>query len=73
MWLSCKQASRLISQGLDRELSAWQRLSLRLHLTLCDACTRVKAQFEFMRRALSTYSDSDHDNADGDTRKPPPH
>ena len=57
--LTCKEASRLISQGLDRDLPLPERVALRLHLTLCDACTRVKAQFEFIRRALSSYRDGD--------------
>jgi hypothetical protein len=67
--LNCKEASRLLSQGLDRELTLAQRAALKLHLTLCDACTSVKAQFEFIRRALSAYSDSDKDQRD--PRKPP--
>jgi hypothetical protein len=56
MKLTCKEASRLISLGLDRKLTFGQRTALRLHLTLCDACTRVKAQFEFLRRAVASYS-----------------
>ena len=56
MRLSCKEASRLLSVGLDRKLTLGERTALRLHLTLCDACTRVKAQFEFLRRALGSYS-----------------
>ena len=59
MRLTCKEASRLLSLDLDHKLSFAQRASLRLHLTLCDACTRVKAQFEFIRRALSSYRDGD--------------
>ena len=58
MRLSCKEASRLISLGLDRKLTFGQRTALRLHLALCDACTRVKTQFEFLRRALASYSGS---------------
>jgi hypothetical protein len=69
--LTCREASRLLSEGLDRELTLRQRISLRLHLTLCDACTRVKAQFEFMRRALSTYSAADTDPDEAAKRKPP--
>ncbi len=57
--MTCREASRLLSEGLDRELTLSQRAALKLHLTLCDACTRVKAQFEFMRRALSSYSADD--------------
>lgn len=57
--LTCKEASRLISNGLDTRLTLAQRTSLRLHLALCDACNKVKMQFEFMRRALSAYSRSE--------------
>jgi hypothetical protein len=59
MRLTCKESSRLISLSLDRELSLRQRASLRLHLALCDACNKLKAQFELMRRALSSYSGTD--------------
>jgi hypothetical protein len=62
MRLTCREASRLISQGLDRDLTLAQRATLRLHLTFCDACTRVKSQLEFIRRALSTYSSGGDDD-----------
>ena len=65
MKITCKEASRLLSAELDGKLTLTQRATLKLHLTLCDACTRVKAQFEFIRRALSSYSAPDDD------RKPP--
>jgi Putative zinc-finger len=66
MRLTCKEASRLISLGLDRKLSLGQRTSLRLHLTMCAACTKLKAQFEFMRRALSAYgSGGPQDDVEG--------
>ena len=71
MRLTCKEASRLLSQRLDRELTLGQRASLRLHLALCGACTRLKAQFEFLRRALSAYSEADADAAEAAKRKPP--
>jgi anti-sigma factor RsiW len=61
MKITCKQASRLISAGLDRELSVADRTALRLHLALCDTCNKLKAQFEFLRRALSTLA-SDRDD-----------
>jgi hypothetical protein len=72
MRLTCKEASRLLSQGLDRDLPLAQRAALRLHLTLCDACTRVKRQFEFMRRALGAYSAGEVPGPDRpDDRLPP--
>ena len=38
MMLSCKEASRLASEGLDGKLSLAKRLALRMHLLLCAAC-----------------------------------
>jgi hypothetical protein len=69
MKLTCKQASRLISAGLDKELSVADRTALRFHLAVCDACNKVKAQFEFLRRALSTYARSN----EGDRGEVMPH
>jgi len=36
-------------------LSAWQRLVLRLHLSVCAACARFERQIRFLRRALQAY------------------
>jgi len=52
MRLTCREASRLVSQGLDRKLGFGERLALRLHLTICDACTNFKKQVDFLRRAV---------------------
>ena len=69
MRLTCREASRLLSQGLDRRLTLGQRAQLKLHLVACDACTRVRSQFEFLRRALSAYSKGDTPES---RDKPPP-
>jgi hypothetical protein len=57
MKITCKEASRLISEGLDSQLSLSDKAALRLHLAVCGACNRLKAQFEFLRRALSSYAE----------------
>jgi len=57
--LTCRQASRLQSQSLDRELTLSERLSLRMHTAVCDACTRVSRQLHFLRRALRDYPGPD--------------
>ena len=64
MKLNCKEATRLISEGLDRKLSLVQRTALRLHLVVCDACTRVLAQYRFLRRAAARYPGPDRDEGD---------
>ena len=54
--LNCKEAGRIISQGLDKDMSAADRLSLRMHLAVCDACNKLKAQFVFLRRAVAALA-----------------
>jgi len=59
MKLTCKEAARLISEGLDRDLSVADRARLQLHLAVCKACERVTKQFEFLRRAAREYPGPD--------------
>ena len=52
MNLSCKEATRLMSQAQDRELSLGERAALQLHLAICRGCRAVSRQFDFLRRAI---------------------
>lgn len=54
--LSCKQASRLVSQSLDRRLTWRERLGLKLHLAICDACRQFSRQLAWMRMALRHFA-----------------
>ena len=53
--LSCKEASRLLSQREDRRLTLPEQVKLRLHVGVCTACTRFARQLAFMREALQRY------------------
>ena len=55
MNLTCKEASRLISQAMDQKLTLAQRATLRLHLSACEACTRFGAQMNTLRAAMRKY------------------
>jgi len=44
---------------MDRHLSVLERTKLRLHLSICDACTRFTSQVAFLRRALKAYPGPD--------------
>jgi predicted anti-sigma-YlaC factor YlaD len=57
MILSCKEAARLVSQRLDRELGFGERVMLRVHLTICDGCTNFKDQVALLRQAMSRLAD----------------
>ena len=55
--IKCKDASRLVSRSQDAELPPWQRLALRLHLSVCVACARFERQIAFLRTAMRKYSE----------------
>jgi hypothetical protein len=49
--LSCREAALLMSRRHDARLTWRERLGLRLHLLICEACSRAVRQLEFLRRA----------------------
>lgn len=50
--LTCKDASHLISERLERPLGVRERWGLRLHLWLCANCRRFERQMALLRQAL---------------------
>ncbi len=46
--LTCKQASQIISQSLDNPLSLSDRMRLKFHLFICDACSRFSHQLRLL-------------------------
>jgi hypothetical protein len=55
MMLNCKEVSHLVSQRQDGPLTFGERLKMRLHLLLCDACRRFERQAAFLRDAMRRY------------------
>lgn len=53
--ISCKESTRLASLQLERPLSTWERLQLRLHLVICVGCRRAEKQFVFMRQVTGAW------------------
>jgi anti-sigma factor ChrR (cupin superfamily) len=49
--LSCKETAVLVSRAQDRQLSWGERLAMRLHLLICDACRQFVRQVQFLRKA----------------------
>ena len=52
MILSCKEATRLASQGLDRKLRFSERVRLRAHLVICAGCLNFSRQMQLLRNAV---------------------
>ena len=59
--LDCKEVTRLVSQGLDRDLSLGERTALRLHLAICEGCRNVSKQLAFLRRAVKGLAEREDD------------
>lgn len=49
---SCRHASELISESMDRTLSLRERAALRFHLLVCSACRNYRRQLALIRQAL---------------------
>lgn len=54
--LNCKQATKLMSQGMDRDLSLGRKMSLRFHLMMCSGCRNFSKQLEFLRQGCRKIS-----------------
>lgn len=50
MTFSCKQATRLLSAAMDRELTRTERWTLRWHTLKCAYCRRFEAQIGLLRQ-----------------------
>ena len=54
--MTCCEASRLL-EAESHELSRCQRWGLRLHLLVCRACRRYRAQLKFLREVYAAAPD----------------
>lgn len=50
--LTCKEAHRLVSEDLDRDLPLGERLRVRMHLLACTSCSHFRDQMQFLRKAM---------------------
>lgn len=53
--LTCREATRLMSDAQDRPLAAGERLQLLAHLAACRGCRRYREQLDWLRRAVRGY------------------
>lgn len=49
---TCKEAHRLVVEGMDRHMTLGEKTSLRMHLWACDRCTSFSKQMSVLRRAI---------------------
>jgi hypothetical protein len=53
--LSCKDATRLMSEAQDRKLGLAERLQLDMHLVICKGCRNFNEQMIFLRRVCRAW------------------
>ncbi len=53
--LTCKEATRMMSEAQDRPLSVGERLQLQMHLAMCRGCRNSGVQMDFLRTACRRY------------------
>lgn len=59
---SCKEVTALVIAREDRELPWMERVALRVHMAMCQACPRFERQVLTMRNAMKQwrgYTDED--------------
>ncbi|GGX38008.1 zf-HC2 domain-containing protein [Undibacterium squillarum] len=62
--IKCREAHQLVSEGMDRPLSLGERSQVRLHLAMCDACSRFEQQMHMLRDNLRQLPEHLHTGQD---------
>ena len=50
--ITCKEATRLVSEEQDRRLGLSDRIGLRFHLLICALCRRYARQIRFLTKTI---------------------
>ncbi len=57
--ITCREVTRLISEGHDRRLSLSERIGVRLHLMMCNGCRNFDAQLRLIRKACQRLANGE--------------
>lgn len=61
---NCKEAHRLTSEGMDRNLTLAERSRVRAHLLVCAGCRNFDQQMRLVRRAMHAFAVPDADDTE---------
>ena len=62
-WMTtCKETTELASRAMDERLSFGDRMALRMHLAICENCTRFNQQLQDMRRLFRSETTAGDDD-----------
>ena len=69
LFLSCLKATELIEKKLHFKLSITEKLQLRMHKSMCDACTMYEKQSIVLEKGLSSLNGGERDEKELDHLK----
>ncbi len=55
--LSCREATKIISESLDRKLPFWQRMGLWIHVAMCGLCRRFRRDLVHIHQETGQHAD----------------
>lgn len=61
--LRCEQSTHIVSESLDRDLSAVEQWAVRLHYIGCWSCRRFGKQMRQLREALRLHPERTSEDA----------
>ena len=65
---TCKETSRLLTHAVDARLSTWERLQMRLHISICRNCSIFERQLRQMTQWLALWREKE-DGLPGEARR----
>jgi len=61
---TCPEIVRILSLGMDKELSLMMRIKLRIHYLMCSFCERYMKQLKYIREVLREFPEKIGDVSD---------
>lgn len=59
MFLSCLKATMLIEKKMQFRLSIIEKMQLKVHKSMCSACSNYEKQNYFIEKAIINFKDID--------------
>jgi len=70
LFLSCLKATELIEKKLHFKLSTTEKLQLKVHKMMCDACTNYEEQNILIEKAIANQEKKEEQLADNEINLP---
>ena len=64
LFLSCLKATELIEKKFNFKLSLKEKIQLKMHKMMCDACTNFEKQSEFLEKGIEIQHKKIHTEMD---------